>query len=153
MIQASFKLNNEDMSVFKMGASSWPAFSGFGNNRNKRSMMCSPSAGPIPIGNYYILTRQSGGTLGKFRDIWNGHSNWFALYADDGKIDDETMCDLVIRGNFRLHPARSAGGYSLGCVTIPSQSDFHVISHFLRSASPGEIPGSVLKAFGKLSVQ
>jgi Protein of unknown function (DUF2778) len=70
MIEASFKLNDKDLSELKMGASSWPAFSGFGSNRNKRSLMCSPNAGAIPLGRYYILTRQSGGTLGKFRDLW-----------------------------------------------------------------------------------
>lgn len=33
----------------------------------------------------------------------------FALCAADGKIDDETFCNKVKRGSFRLHPTGNLG--------------------------------------------
>lgn len=36
-------------------------------------------------------------------------SVWFALYRDDGNIDDWTFIDHVERGHFRLHPAGCMG--------------------------------------------
>lgn len=32
------------------------------------------------------------------------HEDWFALYRDDGQIDDYTVINGVRRGNFRIHP-------------------------------------------------
>jgi hypothetical protein len=81
MLQCSFKLNNKPMSEFKIGALSFPAFSGKDGYTNKPSLMCTAGYGAIPIGRYYIFDRQSGGILGPLKD-WldmNGNikSEWF----------------------------------------------------------------------------
>ena len=106
MIDCSFELNGKPMSVLKCGAMSFPAFSGLGAHANRREFACNVGVGPIPPGTYYIFDRQSGGLFGALRDLLNGHGEWFALYAVDGKIDDETFCNEVKRGNFRLHPKK-----------------------------------------------
>lgn len=92
------------MSVFQIAATSFPAFSGLGKSANKRQFVCLKGAGPIPPGGYYIVAREPGGLLGPLRDLFNVRSEWFALYADDGKVDDEMLCNEVKRGSFRLHP-------------------------------------------------
>jgi hypothetical protein len=51
----------------------------------------------------------------------NPKADWFALFADDGTIDDNTLCNHVRRGEFRLHPRHI--GISQGCI-IDSQ-DFN----------------------------
>jgi hypothetical protein len=104
MIECTFELNDKPMSELKCDAKAFPAFSGYGAHVNRRASACLSGLGPIPPGTYYILDRQSGGLLGPLRDYFSGHSNWFAFYANDGKVDDETFCNSVKRGNFRLHP-------------------------------------------------
>ncbi len=71
MHECSFELNDKPMSAFRMGL--------------------------IPPGIDYIFDRPSGGLLGPLQDLFNDHSYWFALYAIDGKIDDETYCNKVKR--------------------------------------------------------
>lgn len=95
MFQCSFDLNNQPMSALKIGALSVPAFSGQGQYINKRSSACLIGQGPIPPGQYYIFDRQGGGRLEWFRNLFSDHSDWFALYAIDGKIDDETFCNQL----------------------------------------------------------
>jgi hypothetical protein len=116
MFECSFELNGKPMSDFKIGTMSFPAFSGLGQNANKRPLACVKGAGPIPPGMYFIVDREHGGRLGWLRDLFNEHGEWFALYADDGQIDDEIFYDQVKRGNFRLHPKGSLGR-SEGCIT------------------------------------
>lgn len=152
MFECSFELNSKPMSNFKIGIMSFPAFSGLGQNANMRQLACVKGSGPIPPGRYYIVDREHGGHLGWLRDLFNEHGKWFALYADDGVIDDETLCDQVKRGNFRLHP-KGPLGRSEGCITINDRSDFDQISSILRSKPPEAIPGSVLKAHGTVTVK
>src|SRR6218665_2116354 len=83
MLQCRFELNDQPMSKFIAGASSFPAFSGLGKYANVRKFVCSPSVGAIPPGRYYIIDRQSGGLLGPIRDMFSQRSEWFALYAAD----------------------------------------------------------------------
>lgn len=84
--------------------------------------------------------------------MFSDHSEWFALYAIDGKIDDETYCNQVKRGNFRLHP-KGPRGISEGCITIEKLADFNYIRALLKSVAPAVIPGSDLKAYGKVVVK
>ena len=93
MRRCIFKLNGQPMSSFDIGAKSCPAFSGLGSHVNKRISACIPSRGPIPPGEYFILDRESGGRLGWLYDLFNGRSDWFALYANDGKVDDMSWCE------------------------------------------------------------
>lgn len=151
MLQCNFELNGKPLSKIVVGATTFPAFSGLGKYANLRAFACSPSIGPIPPGKYYIIDRQSGGLLGPLRDIFTQRSEWFALYAADSKIDDETFCNAVKRGNFRLHP-KGITGRSEGCVVIDSISDFGHLKTMLRGAKQEIIPGTQLSAYGTLRV-
>lgn len=147
----TFKLNDKPMSLFSGGASAFPAFSGLGEHVNRRVSACLANRGPIPPGNYFIVDRESGGRLGWWRDLFSGRSDWFALYADDGKIDDYTWCEQVKRGHFRLHP-KGRSGISEGCIVIDSPRDFQFLSSILRGGQQEAIAGSELTAWGKVSV-
>ena len=151
MIDCTFELNGKPMSTFKYGATSFAAFSGDGEHINRRASACIPNQGPIPPGTYYIFDRQSGGLLGSFYDMFNEHSNWFALHAIDGKIDDESYCDKVKRGAFRLHP-KGSRGISEGCITIEKHSDYQFLRTILKNITPVAVPGSTLKAYGMVVV-
>lgn len=152
MHQCTFKLNNEPMSAFCVGASSFPAFSGLEPHVNLRASACVPDLGPIPLGSYYIIDRQSGGRLGWLYDMVGDKEDWFGLYAADKRIDDWTYCNEVRRGNFRLHP-KVGRGISRGCITINRPTDFHVIRHLLRASKKMQIPGTQLFAYGKVAVK
>ena len=152
MHQCSFELNNEPMSVFKIGERSFNAFSGLSPYVNKRLAACTPNLGPIPPGTYYIVDRESGGFLGGLYDMFGQRGDWFALYAEDGKIDDETYCNEIKRGNFRLHP-KVGSGISKGCITVDHQSDFNAIRIILKGVPKEPIPGSSISAYGKVTVR
>ncbi|MDE8603833.1 DUF2778 domain-containing protein [Marinomonas sp. RSW2] len=119
MLNFSFKLNNEPMSYLVVTESrkAFPAFSGLETNVNKLIAACVPDLGPISPGTYYIVDRESGGSLGWLYDLIAQKDDWFALYAEDDNIDDETFCEAVKRGQFRLHP-KVGRGISKGCITI-----------------------------------
>jgi hypothetical protein len=148
----SFALNGEPMSCFTINSRSFPAFSGLEELVNKRSSMCVAARGPIPVGTYYIVDRESGGRLGWLRDLLKGSSDWFALYADDGRIDDRTYCDQVQRGQFRLHP-RVGRGISKGCITLDKVSDFHFVRNVLKSTPKTPISGSNTMHYGVVTVR
>ena len=152
MIDCTFELNNKPMSLFKSGATHFPAFSGLGQDINRRASACRANSGSIPPGTYYIFDRQVGGLLGPFDRLFGERRDWFALYAIDSKIDDETYCDKVRRGEFRLHP-KGDRAISLGCITIDSPTDFQFLRTILTSTKPGAVPGSTLKAYGKVWVR
>ena len=151
MLICTFKLNGLPMSALEVGSRSFPAFSGLGTRVNKREYACIKGWGPIPPGSYFVIDRQQGGLLGPLRDLFSGRGDWLALYADDGTVDDETLCDQVKRGNFRLHP-KGPLGRSEGCITINSVADFSVIRMIIRSGAPTAIEGSQLKAYAKVIV-
>lgn len=148
----TFELNDQPMSALKFGAIEFPAFSGLKAHVNKRASICLMGNGPIPVGTYYILDRPSGGTLGPFRDLFNGRRDWFALYADDGHMDDHTFCSAVQRGHFRLHP-KGVTGRSEGCIVLESAIDFHYLRAALTSRPATTLPGSQLKAYGRVIVK
>jgi hypothetical protein len=107
--------------------------------------------GPIPPGSYFIIDRESGGVLGPLRNLFNDRSDWLALYADDGRVDDEVKCNSIARGNFRLHP-KGPLGISEDCITIEKPSEFHLVRSLIRSEKLQAIPGSTLKAYAKVTV-
>lgn len=152
MIECSFELNDKPMSAFRIGALSFPAFSGKDAYVNRRSVACTPNLGAIPPGRYYILDRESGGLLGPLRELWNNKRDWLSLYADDGKIDDYTLCEHIKRGNFRLHP-KGEFGISEGCITIASTADFYRIRSMLKATRPVPISGTSLHTYGKVTVR
>jgi hypothetical protein len=152
VFSCSFELNGQPLSPFGLGLLSVPAFSGRGTHINKRVSACVGGFGPISPGEYYIFDRQGGGHLEFFKNLFSDHSEWLALYAIDGKIDDETYCNQVKRGNFRLHP-KGPRGISEGCITIEKLADFHRIRAILKGIAPSAVPGSDLKAYGKVVVK
>lgn len=154
MITCTFELNNLPMSELKFGVISFPAFSGMGSDKNRRTSMCAANLGPIPVGSYYIFDWQNGGRLGAFKEwvrqqLDRGKSDWFALYAIDEKVDDEMLCNQIKRGNFRLHP-KGPGAISKGCVTIENRTDWYRIRSILKASQPVTVPGTDLKAYGRL---
>jgi hypothetical protein len=152
MLECSFELNGKPMSTFRAGVFAFAAFSGYQTHTNRREHACLAGAGPIPPGTYYIFDRQSGGLLGPLRDLFHDHSEWFALYAIDGKIDDETFCNKVQRGSFRLHP-RGVLGISQGCITLDNKGDFQKLRAFLKAKGQVSVPGTQLKAYGRVVVR
>lgn len=152
MIDCGFALNGKPMSTFKCGAMTYSAFSGLGPHANRREFSCYEGVGPIPPGTYYIFDRQSGGLMGSLRDMLNGHGEWFALYAVDGRIDDETFCNQVKRGRFRLHP-KGTSGISQGCITLENKSEYQKLRAFFLSFPPVAVPGVALKAYGRVIVK
>ena len=152
MINCSFDLNGKAMSVFKLNTLSIPAFSGLGKQVNKRAFACHAGSGPIPPSRYYIFDRQTGGLLGSIRDALSKRDDWFALYAIDRKIDDETFCNQIKRGNFRLHP-KGPSGISQGCITVASHVDYQKMRAYLKSSAPIPVPGCPLQAYGVVVVR
>ena len=150
LLNGYFKLNNQPMSKLEIGAFRLDAFSGDGEHRNKRGSMCLKDKGPIPVGRYYIVGRESGGRLGWLYDIYDGRSGWFALYADDGMIDDWTFCNNVQRGLFRLHP-KGRSGSSQGCIVVDKETDFMSLRSFLLMQNH-KIPGTDIKTYGMIQV-
>lgn len=152
MIFLNFELNNQPMSAIKSSTRAYPAFSGRGGYANKRATMCSLGLGAIPIGTYFIIDRQSGGLLGPLRDALKDHSKWFSLFAADGKIDDETYCNDIKRGSFRLHP-KGALGVSNGCITVESRTHYLQLHAMLKNTVSQVIPGTSILAYGKVIVK
>ena len=114
-VACTFKLNRKSTSQLVCpGVGSFPAFSGQKEGRDNPAMVSKADIGPLPLGRYYIVDRQSGGRLGWLRDWASRHysvdrNEWFALYRDDGVIDDATSVGGVSRGAFRLHPIGPRG--------------------------------------------
>lgn len=147
-----FKLNGLPMSELKCGVSSFAAFSGQGSYVNKRMHVCIAGFGAIPPGAYYIVDRKSGGILSAIRDRINHRRDWFSLFADDGKTDDETICDRVLRGQFRLHP-KGSSGISEGCVVIDDIHQFYKLRVLLKSTTQRKIPSTDIMTYGRLIVR
>ena len=158
-ISCTFSLNNKEFSVLGCaGVGNFVAFSGKGAGRNNPASVSLLDFGALPPGTYYIIDRQSGGTLGALRDFFNktfnryDKSNWFALYRSDGVIDDETYVQGIKRGNFRIHP-QVAAGISKGCITLLNLNDFTILRDSLKRSSTINIPGSPVRAYGTVTVQ
>ncbi|MEM5345551.1 DUF2778 domain-containing protein [Paraburkholderia azotifigens] len=146
------------MSVLQCeGIGNFDAFSGHDNGRNNPAAVAIPDIGPLPPGRYYIVNRGSGGLFTHVRDLFvdlvNGtdHNKWFALFRDDGDIDDWTFIHAVGRGHFRLH-ASGLRNRSDGCITLPDRIAFDRLQHMLRSASVMSVPGGKGLAYGTVDV-
>lgn len=134
------------------------AYSGRGRYINNPDFSHLPDEGPLPQGLYYIVDHQSGGRLGWLRDSyaeWTSstkHSDWFALYRNDGKVDDSTFVQGVQRGNFRLHAA-GFFGLSKGCITVPDRVQFERLRNFLKAEPAAHIPGTSITYYGTIQVR
>ncbi|MGF6956823.1 DUF2778 domain-containing protein [Paraburkholderia youngii] len=158
-----FLVNNARLSPLTInGLGTFNAYSGNDQYRNRGGCTAVPNKGPIPAGKYWIVDRPTGGlgsqALALAKDTWNAawgsptnHNEWFALYRDDGSIDDFTWVNGVKRGHFRLHPAGGEGA-SLGCITLPSRGDFLVIRNSLLNTSTILAGRPGLRAYGTIEV-
>ncbi len=145
----TFVLNSDTVSRLDCSCGlSFVAFSGVAKARNDPAKVDQENVGPIPPGRYFIVDRRSGGRLGWLRDWGSGKSEWFALYRDDGVIDDETIINGVSRGDFRLHP----GTISRGCVTLRSKKDFEKLRRLLLKTKTQKIPGTSITYYGTITV-
>ena len=157
-----FVLNDSDFSpLIFYGIGSFLAYSGNDQYRNRAGCVGIPDNGPIPSGRYYIVKRPTGGWKGIVRtDLHDFYSwptstpvikyEWFALYRDDGKIDDHTWVNGVERGQFRLHPPGPLG-ISLGCITLRHRIDFLTIRRALLSTQRVNL-GNGLQSYGTIEV-
>ena len=146
----TFVLNNqlESNLVCECGES-FPAFSGAIDVRNNPLHTDQPNIGPIPQGTYFIVDRQSGGRLGWLYDYFSGANDWFALYRDDGVIDDKTQIGNITRGEFRLHP----GSRSEGCITLKNMHEFKHLRELLLNTDRAKIPGTDIDYYGTIEVK
>lgn len=158
MIQCTFHLNGRGLSNLSCpGIGFFPAYSGNeGGHRNNPDSVAVKGIGPLPPGRYYIVDRPTGGLGTSIRDsFYSGLSGsdrdvWFALYRDDGSVDDITFIDGVSRGLFRLHPAGYVG-VSNGCITLPSRSHYSLLHKAIMRTPKFLVSGS-LYAYGTIQV-
>ncbi|CRG49039.1 DUF2778 domain-containing protein [Yersinia wautersii] len=162
-LQGQFVVNNASFSPLTIfGTGTFMAFSGDNAYRNRGGCVAVPDAGPIPAGLYWIVDRPAGGVRSRAwtltKDAWNtaagspsNHAEWFALYRDDGLIDDYTWINGIKRGNFRLHPV-GGRGISLGCITLQHYSDFATIRSALLRAKSVPVRDTGLQAYGCIEV-
>ncbi|WP_347879161.1 tlde1 domain-containing protein [Caballeronia sp. BCC1704] len=69
-VRCVFTLNNRRTSTLVCeGYGTVEAFSGQKEGRDNPARIETPDVGPIPPGIYYLVDRQSGGLLGRMRDI------------------------------------------------------------------------------------
>ena len=120
-------------------------FSGNGKYTNDPNSTAEPNSGAIPPGKYYVIERQSGGRLGKIKDLFyelrngNDRTKWLALIAIDDKIDNSTTVNGVIRSNFRMHP----GSTSLGCITFMDFSVFEMVRKFILDTESEKVQNAM----------
>ncbi|MFE8118728.1 DUF2778 domain-containing protein [Brenneria goodwinii] len=164
-IHGKFEVNNADFSPLTLnGVGTFMAFSGDGNYRNRGGCTLIPDAGPIPAGMYWIVDRPTGGlksmAYSALKDLYNtaiklnpsNHFEWFALYRDDGQIDDYMWIEGVRRGNFRLHPV-GGSNLSLGCITLQRKTDFTMLRNVLLNTQKIPVNNSTkLMAYGSIEV-
>lgn len=161
-IHGKFLIGDADFApLFMYGVGTFMAYSGNGTYRNRAGCVAVPNNGPIPNGRYHIVKRPSGGLKGIIRtdahDFYSWPTStpvikyeWFALYRDDGKIDDTTWINGVERGNFRLHPPGPLG-VSRGCITLQHRTDFLSIRQALLSTRQIKL-SNVLMSYGVIEV-
>ncbi|QBR00317.1 DUF2778 domain-containing protein [Paraburkholderia pallida] len=157
--QCFYNLNGQRMSTLTcVGIGGFAAFSGSGVDTNNPASIAIRNSGPLPLGLYYIVARPSGGRMGWLYDFVKDqasgvhHEDWFALYRDDGQIDDYTVINGVRRGNFRIHP-NGRLGRSEGCITIAAQRDFARLRQWLLSQKTGVIPRTGISYYGTVIVR
>lgn len=133
------------------------AYSGHGKGVDNPNDVADVGVGAIPPGTYYLVDRQSGGRLGWLRDAvgpsvgTTDRRLWFMLWNPYG--GDATMIHGIRRGNFRLHPD-GPHHESDGCITVKNPADFDRLQRHIRSFAPDmPIPGSAMKAYGRVEVR
>jgi hypothetical protein len=146
-----FTLNQGTFSTLAGLKSSYVAFSGDGTGRNNAADAAAANHGPIPPGRYHVVERPSGGRLGPVRDFLLGRDEWFALFRDDGSIDDETFVSGVRRGEFRLHPL-GPRRMSTGCIVLQYPAEFTKLRAELTGAATTTISGSARRSYGTIDV-
>ena len=158
-IACTMTLNSKEFTVLSCaGVGDFPVFSGRLSGRDNPAAQAQPMVGPLPQGRYYIVDRNYGGRLGWIRQELLQHlygtdrSAWFALYKDDGQIDDWTYVQGVRRGNFRLHPIGPLG-LSEGCITLANPVNFESLRKALLATKPISVPGFTGTAYGTVDVQ
>lgn len=151
MTDCYFNLNGEMHSSFVYDGVRATAFSGNGPDRNNPDSGGVASNGPIPPGSYWIVDRLSGGKLGGLRDFFSNRDEWFALYRDDGSIDDETFYNGVRRGEFRLHPIGPLR-MSIGCIVLEYSTEFATLRKYLKAQPVQFIPGTSTRTYGSVAV-
>jgi hypothetical protein len=158
-VRCTFSLNSKESSQLHCsGFGSVKAFSGTARGRDNPYATAWPDVGPLPAGTYYLVDRQSGGTLGWLHDWIDAHgygttdrTKWFMLWNPDG--GDTTMVNGIKRGEFRLHPMGPLR-LSHGCITVNSPLEFDSLQRYIRSRAPDiPIPGSTMKAYGTVEVR
>lgn len=161
-LHGKFVINDADFSpLIFHGIGTFMAFSGQDRYRNHGGCSVIPDKGPIPEGKYWIIDRPTGGlwskTSGWVKDLVNivfsqaefMRSEWFALYRDDGLIDDYTWIKGVERKYFRLHP----GSVSRGCITLVHNTDYALLRNELLRTRKMPVPGKPgLLAYGSIEV-
>lgn len=151
MATCSFNLNGATFSTFFYDGVGISAFSGNGPHRNNPASQAVKDNGPLPVGNYYIVERPSGGVAGSIWSYMTDRDIWFALFRDDGTIDDETVVNGIKRTVIRLHP-KGPSGLSLGCITIENRPDFDTMRAYLLRQPVAYVPGTRLRMFGTVEV-
>jgi hypothetical protein len=162
-LQGKFVVDNSPVATLVMyGVGTYAAFSGNGAYRNRGGCTAIAGEGPIPAGKYWIVPRPEGGLGSQLqasaKDLFNTlkgrpshHKEWFALYRDDGLIDDYTWINGVRRDNFRLHPV-GGGGVSYGCITLKSVASFENLRHALLNTPTVPAGNSGIAAYGTIEV-
>jgi hypothetical protein len=158
-VRCTFNLNNKEKSeLWCSGFGTVTAYSGTKGGRDNPSATDAENVGPLPIGTYYIVDRQSGGTFGWARDLWSEYgwgttdrTHWFALWNPNA--GDTTMIHGIRRGAFRLHP-EGLMQLSEGCITVVSRIEFDNLQRYLRSRKADTpVPNSILRAYGTVEVR
>jgi hypothetical protein len=154
----TYDLNGKPTSQLVCDGVTYEAFSGnMAAYVNKARYQDVKDNGPLPLGKYYILDRETGGRTGW---LWQpvldtfaatDRSEWFSLYRDDDVVDDETTINNVNRNAFRIHPVGPMG-ISQGCVTLTSQLAFDVLKRYLRNKKGEVLPGRKIRYYGVLYV-
>lgn len=158
-IRCTFTLNKKSVSTLVCaGVGEFRAFSGNGPAINDSAYAAMQNIGPLPPGRYYIVDRGSGGLISQIisgaKDWVNStdHSTWFALYRDDGVIDDETFINGVRRDSFRLHP-HGHRNFSEGCITLTDIPSFNYLRKSLLNTVRIPLPSGKGFAYGTVEVK
>ncbi len=158
-VKCTFVLNDKTTSLLTCeGTAPVEAFSGANEGRDNPDDTDMKNVGPLPKGTYYLVDRQSGGTLGFFYDWFDAHgfgstdrTKWFMLW--NPASGDTTNINGIKRGNFRLHP-KGPFGLSLGCITVENSYEFDRLQKFIRSRGMVlPVPGTTLRAYGTVEVK
>ena len=111
----TYELNALPFSELICDGVSYEAFSGNGIPYvNDARYQDIEDNGPLPLGRYFILDRESGGTFGWLRQPIQDYfaetdrSEWFSLYRNDDKVDDQTTINNIQRpiSNTPCRPTR-----------------------------------------------